>query len=624
MGNRYKKLVDIEGVKWSKECPVLLLKGALLHDDAKEENLLQLKFQSITNDTLVGMEIEYKAYSMGDELLLEERFSYLDLNVNLNDEFGEKTAIYLQNSDVRKFSFSVKKVFFVNGEIWENTEILKDIESQHSIKTALGDLYNQFQREYKAMSSHENAEYLPVMEDCSWQCTCGSLNLGTFDTCRCCRIAKKKLLAILDREYLLEANEKFEAEEKRQCEIEERRKNEERIEKIERFKKYKKRIFVSLLCMVFLGTAIMLAWQVLGKPMKYKNCACELIQAEKYKQANHKFLEVFENLDVEYVQVRYYEECLRQIEKKNVDNFLYCFKMIHEKEYLQKEELNYALLEWEKELVEQELWENGKQIKDCIYKKYNEQYEEIFYNKINNMFANGDFVKAIEKCYPEISDEKKDNLESILYDEFEKCIQNDYKKIEEYNDVKSYMGEKNVISLHKKIYDNAKIALKNNENDMALAYFKALGDYKKAKAYVSFLNLVFSDDVTKKVEKLPKINLPEAKRYLKNDYAINFYKKHLLGFKGVGENWWSEGDEKIDEYMELEIHSKSIIVCTGNAFVSGHIYYDGGWYYLYSDRRIEDRRCNIVVIKHDKISVETVSWYSDENKPITVKRGKKF
>ena len=80
----------------------------MLYDDTEKQNLLQLKFQSITNDTLAGMEIEYRAYSMGDELLLEEKFSYLDLNVNLNKEFGEKTAIYLQNSDARKFSFSVQ------------------------------------------------------------------------------------------------------------------------------------------------------------------------------------------------------------------------------------------------------------------------------------------------------------------------------------------------------------------------------------------------------------------------------------------------------------------------------------------------------------------------------------
>lgn len=317
MGSRYKKLVDIEGVKWSKECPVLLLKGALLHDDAKEENLLQLKFQSITNDTLAGMEIEYKAYSMGDELLLEERFSYLDLNVNLNDEFGEKTAIYLQNSDARKFSFSVKKVFFANGEIWENTEILKDIESQHSIKSALGDLYNQFQREYKAVSSHKNAEYLPIMGDSSWQCTCGSLNLGTFDTCRCCRIAKKKLLAILDREYLLEANEKFEEEEKRRREKEEienaERQEEERILKKKKEKKKKKIIFISAIssCITILTVFVVYALINFIIPnVKYLDAEKEFASGN-YEVAVDKFesLKDYKDSEEKLIESKYFWAC---------------------------------------------------------------------------------------------------------------------------------------------------------------------------------------------------------------------------------------------------------------------------------------------------------------------------
>ena len=105
---------------------------------------------------------------------------------------------------------------------------------QRSMKNEFGNLYDQFQREYKVMSSHGKAEYLPVMEDGSWQCTCGSLNLETFVACRCCGIKKKNLLKILDRSYLAEENVKFKAEEKR-------RREKEEIENAERQKKKKRR-----------------------------------------------------------------------------------------------------------------------------------------------------------------------------------------------------------------------------------------------------------------------------------------------------------------------------------------------------------------------------------------------
>lgn len=301
MGNRYKKLVDIKGVKWSKECPVLLLKGALLYDDTEKRNLLQLKFQSITNDTLAGMEIEYRAYSMGDELLLEEKFSYLDLNVNLNKEFGEKTAIYLKNSDARKFSFSVSKVFFANGKIWESSEVLQDIELQRSMKNEFGNLYDQFQREYKVMSSHGKAEYLPVMEDGSWQCTCGSLNLETFVACRCCGIKKKNLLKILDRSYLVEENVKFQAEEKRRREKEEIE-NAERQEKEKILRKKIKKVGLGLTLVIIIVVCGIGFWkkekgykkdyEAISKYIDnkdYDSAYCTMIESDSYDKLKKEY-----------------------------------------------------------------------------------------------------------------------------------------------------------------------------------------------------------------------------------------------------------------------------------------------------------------------------------------------
>lgn len=369
MGNRYKKLVDIEGVKWSKECPVLLLKGALLYDDTEKQNLLQLKFQSITNDTLAGMEIVYRAYSMGDELLLDEKFSYLDLNVNLNKEFGEKTAIYLQNSDARKFSFSVSKVFFSNGKIWESSEVLQDIELQRSMKNEFGNLYDQFQREYKVMSSHGKPEYLPVMEDGSWQCTCGSLNLETFAACRCCGIKKKNLLKLLDRSYLTEENAKFQEEEKRRREKEEienaERQEKEKILKEKKEKKKKKIIFISAIssCITILTVFVVYALINFIIPnVKYSDAEKEFASGN-YEVAVDKFesLKDYKDSEEKLIESKYFWAC-----EKYGDNL-------------------YA--EAQKVFIEIDSYKDSSEfLKKC------ENY--INYNKAKELYTKGDYRSA--------------------------------------------------------------------------------------------------------------------------------------------------------------------------------------------------------------------------------------
>lgn len=371
MGKRYEKLVNIDGIKWCKECPVLLMKGALLCDNIEKQNLLQLKFQSITNDIVVGVEIGYKAYSMGDELLLEGKFSYLDLNINLNEEFGEKKAIYLQNSDARKFSFFVRKVFFTNGEVWESSDVLQNIESQCLIKNELGDLYDQFQREYKAVSVHKKAEYLPVMRDGSWQCTCGSLNLGTFSACRCCRIKQKKLMEILDRAYLSQEKEKFQEEEKKRRE-KEKIENAERQEKekILREKKEKKKRKIIIISAISSSIAVFVAFFIFElvnfviPNAKYSVAEKELLSGN-YEEAVDKFenLKNYKNSSEKLVESKYLLAC----------------KKYNEKLYAEAQKVFSEVSSYQ---------DSSEYLKKC------EKY--IVYTKAKELYSKGDYSSALE------------------------------------------------------------------------------------------------------------------------------------------------------------------------------------------------------------------------------------
>lgn len=494
MGNRYKKLVKIVGIKWSKECPVLLIKGALLHDDAEKQNLLQLKFQSITNNTLVGVEIEYKAYSIGDELLLEEKFSYLDLNVNLNNEFGEKTAIYLQSSDARKFSFLIKKVFFSNGEIWESNEVLQDINSQCPIKNELGDLYDQFQREYRAVSSHEKAEYLPIMGEYSWQCSCGSLNLGNFAVCRCCGIKKENLLKILDKDYLWKENEKFQIEEQRRREKEEMENAERRAnEKIlrEKKKRKKKKVISAFVISSVVAVAVILLFcgvvNVIIPNVKYSQ-AKQDFESGNYEAA----VEKFEGLK------EYKDSAERLVESR----YFYACKKYDEKMYMEAQKVFSEIDSYK---------DSADYLEKCT--------DYITYNKAKDFYGKGDYSGALDlleslpkgfedseklkKTYALAQGElcfadKNYKMVLYLYEKYgifndtymETCYQSGIlcKKSKEYNDAINFFEkcEKYRDALEQKkwcIYEKAIESMGGDGLDEAIKLYDKLGNYKKSKKF---------------------------------------------------------------------------------------------------------------------------------------------
>lgn len=488
MVSRYRKILDINGIKWCKKCPVILLKGALLCDEVKKQNLLQIKFQSIEKRGIVGVEMEYTAYSLGDELLSRESYSYLDLEVNLNDEFGEKSAVYLQNNDARKFSFFIKKIFFKNGEVWENSDQLFDVESQCKLKEELDDLYNQFQFEYKKIKeSNGIAEYFPVEREDYWQCSCGALNLKDFSSCRCCGVHKEKLLEILDRKYLLEEKEKLQIEEQE-------RKEEEKKLKEEKHKKAKKVILMSSICC---GITIVLLFAVYGlinfviPTVKY-SVAEKKFESENYEEAANDFgnLGNYKNSKQKLIESEYLLGCKKYGEKSYVEAEK-AFRSISDykdsSDYLEICQ-NYINYDKAKQDANKGNFKNAVELlkalpssfedSDELEKEYALSLGEIClseknYDEVISLYEEYQFINDTyyEACYQKgILCQNQNAFDDAMYF-FIKC--------KNYRDASK--KEKECIS--GRDYDIAIQCMEEGTLTKAIEMFKKAGNYKEAKKY---------------------------------------------------------------------------------------------------------------------------------------------
>lgn len=484
MEKRYKKLMDIEGTKWSKRCPIILLKGALIYDDIKSQNLLQLKFQSISREAIIGVDISYKAYSIGDELLLEGSYSYLDIDINLNDEFGEKTAIYLENRVARKFDFVLTKVYFLNGEVWENGEPLHDLEPQELLSVEMDDLFEQFQREYsKLVSVCGEKKYFPRISKDGWQCVCGKFNLETFNTCRGCGIKQEDLLKILDKTFLLEAKQKFETGEKKRCE-------EETFKNFQR-KKKKRKIFLTVTVFGGIAVIIVLLFNFVYPYVKYSvaveefesgnyqkavDAFCDL---NNYKDSREKLIESEYSLACEKYNEKAYSEAKQLFSKidsyKDSSEFLLkCENYIDykkAKEFATKKDYKYAV-----ELLKS--LPGGFENSDALEKEYaillakaylsEKNYDKAisicdWYHNYGDVYLEAYYQKAM------MSKKKGKYDDAISF--FEKCQQyrDSFKQISVCYEIREYQ--------------KALVYMDRGFLDKAIRIYKKIGNYKKAKKY---------------------------------------------------------------------------------------------------------------------------------------------
>lgn len=209
MDSRYKIVSYDKCIRYTKDCPIILKAVAVTKDQKSGRVFAQCKFENLTDKIAVAVYVSLACKNLeGEELQCVNLHKYMDLHVEQNCEFGDKTPIDLPANETRRVVITIQKIIFLDGEIWENIEkaplkAFKDIKEPITKLKPLDEKYikevNKITGKMTGWYTHEN---LPYEFDNFIRCGCGKLTLKTCKKCSICGADFESLLKLQDQEYL--------------------------------------------------------------------------------------------------------------------------------------------------------------------------------------------------------------------------------------------------------------------------------------------------------------------------------------------------------------------------------------------------------------------------------------
>ena len=217
MAERYTKIFSLDGMRYTAGAPLLITAGALLRDGYSGDLLCQLKLCSVSRLPIKAVTVAIRMLDIaGDPLPPEKRHQYLDLSLQLGDNFGRDTAIILPRRDARGFQVRLVETIYEDNSRWQCGDDAQwlCVPQPRTLEDAYGDrqLADQFRIRYGS-----DCRDLPSEGGGLWFCTCGAVNTGEEDNCWRCRRVRAALLNVDVESLRQEAAGRLKQEELRQA-----------------------------------------------------------------------------------------------------------------------------------------------------------------------------------------------------------------------------------------------------------------------------------------------------------------------------------------------------------------------------------------------------------------------
>lgn len=197
MSERYTKLFSLPKNLYAEGSPVIIEAGVLTLDNNTNRVFVQLKFRNISDKEIKALSVTLKAYYVtGKEASEPVKYQYLDFCSNIDEEFGAKTPILLQDNTVRSFSVHIDEVVYYDNTVGEvNLDYSESVPEQHLLCKTDG-WNNDTASEFKKLTNDKCVYAVCEYKDL-WLCSCGCANSLVRDKrCRRCGCAHDLLKSI--------------------------------------------------------------------------------------------------------------------------------------------------------------------------------------------------------------------------------------------------------------------------------------------------------------------------------------------------------------------------------------------------------------------------------------------
>ena len=279
MAERYTRLFSLAAPLYAEGSPVIIEAGALLMDTVGGNVLAQLKFKSISPKIIKALTVSVASNdTVGRAIGAPTVHQYLDLDVQRDAEFGQKTAVVLPSANTRAFEVRVLEAAFTDNSVWTAPDGLnwEPLPMQVPLLPNDAELLKQYR-----MDINQAAMVELRREKDLWFCTCGAANRAGESVCHCCGSS----LPAMENADISKLRERYAAR------LEEERKAAEakRIAAEKTAKKTKKLLSIAIPAVITIVAIFLVAIKVIIPNSNY-NAAVELYDEGKYREAAAAFL----------------------------------------------------------------------------------------------------------------------------------------------------------------------------------------------------------------------------------------------------------------------------------------------------------------------------------------------
>ena len=435
---RYTQLNKNTDIYILGDAPLVLLGRALLYDTKEDKVIGQLKFQSISEKTIIAFKIFVIGFDVSNAQIEQSEFQYLDLKMKENDITGSQTPIVFSNKNVRKFVFWLSEIVYEDGSIENPSNHELILVEKKLISDVLDkELAEQYKRSLDPNIPVNYCQYAPaIFGDRVWCCNCGSINAIYRTKCYRCGSEIANQQRVFNKEYLESQLEKY--------------KKEKELESIEKAKIRQKQIK-----QLKFGTtiAIVVATVLLAGNLSYKKIIVPYIQYEKAEKLMER--EDYAGAKEMYEKLGAYEDADEQ--KKKLDE-----KLIQKAMYA-KAMLNYQS---DSKSVALDNFLKCDGYKNAYYyigmiKANRKDYEDAisYFDKVNeNSEKYDDVISEKEECYYKLA---MNNVEKGDANSFTKAK-------EELEKANGIHDSKEILKIVQEELDKKRIGIYYDENNPKL------------------------------------------------------------------------------------------------------------------------------------------------------------
>jgi tetratricopeptide (TPR) repeat protein len=187
MSERYTKLFGLQENLYAEGAPVMIAAGSLLKDNQTGKVLVQLKIRNIGDKTVKAAKVKITALdTVGRQIGDDVEYQYLDLEINRDGFFGQKTPIQLPDDTTRSIAVSVTEVAFSDNSLWSGkNETWETLAPPTLLEDKLGKEEQELVKQYR-LNYGSDCKYWPTVVKDLWYCSCGELNHKSETKCHTC------------------------------------------------------------------------------------------------------------------------------------------------------------------------------------------------------------------------------------------------------------------------------------------------------------------------------------------------------------------------------------------------------------------------------------------------------